>query len=391
IVVDEQGAWIDVIPMPLQKYARFKLKAYSTVNEALDEYYTRTAAEEKATEASKEFKKELAKQERILQRQEKALEDSVETIEQNRKIGDIIYNHFDDLRIRLQEISSGKEDGKSWKQIASSIKEKEISRPFSSIRFHSLQPEPLTLNVTVDGLTFPLSIRSSIQDNASNYYEKAKRAKKKLDGIRKAIGESQTRIVESQRQRVRLVKESRCKLPPMRLKKAWYEKFRWFHSSDGFLVLGGRDATTNEVLVKKHMEPHDVVFHADVVGAPFVLIKTEGKHPPEQTINESAQLAASYSRAWREMFDTLNVYWVSPKQVSKAALPLKRGAFIIRGSKNYIRNVPLQIAIGIQMKKGCPLVVGGPIEAISKQTSIYVEIIPGNQKSGGIAKHIRGL
>ena len=106
IVVDEHDAWIDVVPMPLQKYARFKLKAYSTVNEALDEYYTRTAVEEKATDASKENKKELAKQERILKRQEKALKDSVETIEQNRKIGDMIYNHFNDLQIRLQEISS---------------------------------------------------------------------------------------------------------------------------------------------------------------------------------------------------------------------------------------------------------------------------------------------
>lgn len=391
IVVDEQGAWIDVIPMPLQKYARFKLKAYGTVNEALDEYYTRTAAEEKATDASEEIKKELAKQERILQRQEKALEDSVETIEHNSKIGDMIYSHFNELQIRLQEILSEKGDGRSWKQIVASIKEKENSRPLSSIRFHSLQPERLTLNVSVNGLTFPLNIRHSIQDNASSYYRKAKRIKKKLDGTRKAIGESQTRIDELRRQRVGLVKESRRKLPPMRRKKAWYEKFRWFHSSDGFLVLGGRDATTNELLIKKHMEPNDVVFHADLIGAPFVLIKTRGKQPSEQTINESAQLAAAYSRAWKEMLDTVNVYWVSPQQVKKRSLSLARGAFVIRGSKNYVRNVPLQIAVGIKMKKEHPIVIGGPSKAIAQHTDIYLEVIPGKQKSGELAEHLRRL
>jgi len=390
IVVNERGAWIDVTPMLLKKYAHFKQKPYKTVNKALDEYYTKTAVEERVVEVSKEAEKELAKQRRILKRQQKALKDSIEKIEQNRKIGDMIYTHFNDLQFLLQKIASEKRDGKSWKQIVSGIEKERAAERVPAIHFHSLQPERLILNVSVDGLVFPLNTRRSIQVNAATYYKKTKKAKKKLEGVKKALEETQTKIMDLQQQRVKLVEETR-KLPPERRKKAWYEKFRWFHSSDGFLVLGGRDATTNEVLVKKHMEPHDVVFHADVVGAPFVLIKTEGKHPPEQTINESAQLAASYSRAWRDMFDTVNVYWVSPKQVSKAALPLKRGAFIIRGSKNYVRNVPLQIAIGIQMKEGCPLVVGGPVEAISKQTSVYVEIIPGNQKSGGIAKHIRGL
>lgn len=390
IVIDERGAWIDVTPLRLRKYVRFKQKPYTTVNGALDEYYTKAIMEERVVEVSKEAEKELAKQRRILKRQQKALKDSREKIEQNRKIGDVIYVHFNDLQFLLQKIAGEKRDGKSWKRIVSSIEKEKESEHVPAIHFYSLQPQRLILNVSVDGLVFPLNIRRSIQVNAANYYKKAKKAKRKFEGVKKALEETQTKIMDLQQQNVKLVKEKR-KLPPERRKKAWYEKFRWFYSSDGFLVLGGRDATTNEVLVKKHMEPHDIVFHADVVGAPFVLIKTKGKHPPEQTINESAQLAASYSRAWREMLDTVNVYWVSPKQVSKGPLPLRRGAFIIRGSKNFVRNVPLRIGIGVQMKEERPIVVGCPIEAISKQTNIYVEIIPGNQKSGELAKRVRRL
>ncbi|MFC1488122.1 NFACT RNA binding domain-containing protein [Thermoproteota archaeon] len=179
-----------------------------------------------------------------------------------------------------------------------------------------------------------------------------------------------------------------------RSKKEWFEKFRWVYSSDGFLVIGGRDATTNEILVKKQMEPHDIVFHAEIVGAPFVLVKTEGKTVPEQTINEAAQLAASYSRAWKELFSTINVYWIYPEQVSKSppsGQSLPKGSFMIRGTKNFVRSVPMNIAIGVKTDDETLTVVGGPVDAIVSQTDAFVEIIQGTQKSSQIAKKVRHL
>jgi hypothetical protein len=157
-------------------------------------------------------------------------------------------------------------------------------------------------------------------------------------------------------------------------------------------VIGGRDATTNEILIKRHMEPPDIVFHAEILGAPFVLIKTEGKTIPEQTINEAAQLAASYSRAWREMLSTVNVYWVHPEQVSKTPPSgqfLKKGSFMIRGSKNFVRGVTLQVAIGVKIENDEMMVVGGPVDAIANQTEVYVEIVPGDKKSSQLTKQIR--
>ena len=142
------------------------------------------------------------------------------------------------------------------------------------------------------------------------------------------------------------------------------------------------------------MEPYDIVFHADILGAPFVLIKTEGKKPTEQTIREAAQLAASYSSAWRETLEAVNVYWVSPEQVSKSPPSgqyLEKGSFVIQGLKNYIRHVPLQVAIGIKIENDYPMVIGGPSEAIMKQTSIYVKVFPGNQTSSKLAKQIKNL
>jgi predicted ribosome quality control (RQC) complex YloA/Tae2 family protein len=392
IVINEEGEWVDVTPLPLKKYAHLAKRTYKTFNEALDEYYTEITVEEGVVEAAKGVKRELARQQRILQNQQKALEDLKDQIEKNKIIGEAIYMHINELSFLLQKIMDEKRSGKPWEQIVANIKEGKETGCVPDIYFHSMEPRRLILNVSVENLIFPINLRRSIQANANQYYTRAKKAEKKFEGVEKALRETQARIEELQ-QRIGQVKET-CRSPLKRREKEWYEKFRWFHSSDGFLVIGGRDATTNEILIKKHMEPHDIVFHADILGAPFVLIKTRGEKPPERTLREAAQLAASYSRAWKEMLSVVDVYWVTPEQVSKSPPSgqyLKKGAFMIHGSKNYVRGVPLRVAIGIKSKEEQVMVIGGPLEAIANQTSLYVEIVPGEQTSSKLAKQIRGL
>jgi hypothetical protein len=235
-----------------------------------------------------------------------------------------------------------------------------------------------------------LNLRESIQDNANRYYLKSKKAEKKLKGAEQILEETRAKIEKAKKQVV-LTKKEQQPLAKRR-KKEWYEKFRWFHSSDGFLVIGGRDATTNELIVKKRMETNDVIFHAEIVGAPFVLIKTEGETVPEQTITEAAQAAASYSRAWKELLSAINVYWIHPDQVSKtppSGQSLPKGSFMIRGKKNFVRGTKLQVAIGLKIEDDTVTLVGGPVDAIANQTDNYMELIPGSQKSSEIAKKIR--
>jgi len=392
ITINEKDEWIDVTPLPLRKNAHLNQKTYKTFNEALDDYYTKMTVQEGVVEVAKEAERESARQQRILESQRKALEKLKGQIERNKGIGDIIYMHFNDLQLLLQKIMDEKRSGKPWEQIISGIEEGKKAGRVPDVYFHSMEPQRQILNVSVENSIFPLNLRRPIQANATKYYTRAKKAKKKLEGAKKALRNTEAKIEELQKG-IGRVKETR-RPPPKRRKKAWYEKFRWFQSSDGFLVIGGRDATTNEILIKKHMEPHDIVFHADILGAPFVLIKTRGKTPPEPAMKESAQFAASYSRAWKQMLRTLNVYWVTPEQVSKSPPPgqyLKKGAFMIHGSKNYVRGVPLRVAIGVKMEEEQVMVIGGPVEAITNQTDVWVEIVPGEQTSSRLAKQIRQL
>lgn len=390
IVFDEEKRWIDVTPLPLKKYNQFDQKKYETFNRALDDYYAKMTSEELAGETTEEAEREVARHRRILQRQKRALENLKEPIIKNKNIGDLIYLHFGELQSLLQKIIDEKRSGKTWEEIISIIEERKRANRLPDVYYHSLDPSNQVLHVSVENQVFSLNLRHSIQANAGKYYSRSKKAEKKLRGAEKTLHETRAKIEELEKQ-VGLVKATQRPLAKRR-KREWFEKFRWFRSSDGFLVIGGRDATTNEILIKRHMEPHDVVFHAEILGAPFVLIKTEGKAPPERTVKETAQLAASYSRAWREMLGAVNVYWVNPDQVSKTPPSgqfLEKGSFMIRGSKNFVRGVPLQIAIGVKTDDEKTMVIGGPVEAIANQTDVYVEIVPGEQKSSQLAKQIR--
>ena len=390
IVSDEKSGWIDVTPVPLKRHDQFEQKKYESFNSALDDYYAKITVADRREEVTEEVESEVARYRRILQRQQKALENLQEPIAKNKAIGDLIYMHFGELQSLLQKIMEKKRSSKSWEEITSQIEEEKKANRLPDIYFQSLEPKNQVLHVSVENQVFSINLRHSIQANADKYYSRSKKAEKKLRGAEKTLQETEAKIEKAKKQVIQRKETQRPHVK--RRKKQWFEKFRWFHSSNGFLVIGGRDATTNELLIKKHMEPQDIVFHAEIVGAPFVLIKTEGKTAPEQTISEAAQLAASYSRAWREMLGAVNVYWVNPDQVSKTPPSgqfLKKGSFMISGSKNFVRGVPLRVAVGVKVDDEEMMVVGGPVDAIASQTEVHVKVVPGDKKSSQLAKQIR--
>lgn len=230
-----------------------------------------------------------------------------------------------------------------------------------------------------------LSLDKSIEENASDYFEKAKTSKRKLEGALKAL-ERTRRELEKARTASAEKEETTEKRKPA--KQEWYERFRWFISSEGVLCIGGRDATTNEMLIKKHAEEGDTVLHCDIAGSPFFVIKAEGI-PGEATVEETAIATGSYSKAWRLGLGSIEVYAVKASQLSKEAPAgeyLTKGSFMIRGKRRGFAVVP-RLAIALKDSK----VIAGPVRAVSSRAERYVEIVPGNTKTSAVAKEIKRL
>lgn len=240
-----------------------------------------------------------------------------------------------------------------------------------------------------------LDLTKSIEQNAEVYFEKAKKARRKIEGTEKAIADSRKKLEkldkEEEKRSVKEEEEKEKELKKKARKQEWYEKFRWFFSSEGFLVIGGRDATSNEIVIKKHTDKEDIVFHTDMSGSPFFVVKTNsqpGKEITEKTLHEVADATCMYSRAWKLGMSTTDVFWVKPDQVSKTAQPgeyLPRGAFMIRGKTNYLRP-RMTLAIGI-LEDG--RIMGGPLTAVKARCRKYVELTQGREKTSALAKNIR--
>ena len=230
-----------------------------------------------------------------------------------------------------------------------------------------------------------LELKKSVEQNASDYFEKAKKQKKKIEGAKKAMMQQQEKLIALEKE---APKEEAKKHVEVR-KKNWYEKFKWFFTSDGLLCVAGRDATTNEIIIKKHAEKNDLVFHTDMAGSPFIVMKIpkEGMEVSKESLQEAADFVCVHSKAWKLGMATTPAFYVKPEQVTKEANTgeyLSKGSFVIRGKTNYVTPT---MNYAVCIKDGA--VMGGPINAIKKYATEYIEIVQANEKTSDAAKIIQ--
>lgn len=234
------------------------------------------------------------------------------------------------------------------------------------------------IELDVYELKVKLDLNITAGQNANNYYQKSKDFKSKIEGAYRAIEDTKKK---------RVTKE---KVTKKNIKREWFEIYHWFISSEGFLVISGRDAKSNERIVKRHLKDKDLYVHADVYGAPSTIIKVEGeKAPTEVTIREACAFAVSFSRAWPAGMTTGAAYWVYPSQVSKTPESgefVSTGSWIVRGKRNYLFDLPLKLAIGITDYKGENKPMVRPL--LDKSSAEEVVIIPGDEKRNVIAQKI---
>ena len=174
-------------------------------------------------------------------------------------------------------------------------------------------------------------------------------------------------------------------------KKSWYERYRWFFTSDGYLAIGGRDAASNSAIVRKHLEKNDKIFHGDIFGSPFFIIK-DAENAPDRSMNEIAHATVCFSRAWREGLYGVSAFWVHPEQVKKSAPSgefLPKGSFTIEGQRNFIKSETLRLAVGIMPIDDDYVLTCGPPEPIKKKSLCYAIIEPGGSGMAEAAKKIQ--
>jgi len=222
-----------------------------------------------------------------------------------------------------------------------------------------------------------LIIYKSLQENANGYYERAKKAREKIARLLKEI-EKTNQELETQHSK------PETQTPKLVTQREWFEKFHWFRTSTGKLAIGGRNAKQNELLLSKHMENNDLLFHAEV-QSPMTVLK-DGMNATDADKAETAQFCASYSRAWKMGYPTMNVYCARKEQLVSAVSGeyMTKGAVGIRGMKEWFKNVKLGLEIGILNGKMAAYPIDSPVKIGNA-----IQVLPGQKKKASeIAKKL---
>ncbi|MHB8101969.1 MAG: ribosome rescue protein RqcH [Methanosarcina sp.] len=376
----------DVLPFDLTRYSEYEKEYFDSFNTALDEFFGKKSLEQVAEIKEAEKKeKNLGVYERRLLQQEESLAKFEKEIEKNNAIAEIVYANYQIIEELFSVLNGARAKGYSWDEIRSILKQAKKTVPAAQ-KITNIDQKTGTVTVDLDGRSVNLDIRKTVPQNAQEYYEKVKKFSRKREGALKAIEDTRKAMLKKAASKA--AKAGR-KLQASK-KKHWYDRFRWFVSSDGFLIVGGRDADTNEEVFKKYMEKRDVVFHTQTPGAPLTVVKTGGEEVPESTLREAAQFAVSYSSLWKAGHSSGDCYWVKAEQVTKTPESgeyVRKGAFIIRGERNYFRDVPLGIAVGLELR-GETRVIGGPASAVRAHSDYILEVTPGTFNQNDISKKI---
>ena len=385
----KSGTKEDVVALDLVNYSDFEKTYYENFNEACDEFYSKKININIKDVKEAAWNKKVNKFEKRLRLQQETLDNFTKTIEDSQHKGEVIYSNYTTIENIVNVVNSARGKDYSFKEIGKTLKNAKNEGMKEAQIYESIDKMGvLTLNI--DDTTLIIDPKLTIPENAEVYYEKAKKAKRKSKGALIAI-ENTKKQLENIKNKKDLAME-RISVPKKREKKnlKWYEKLRWFITSDNVLVVGGRDANSNENIVKKYLENNDIYLHADIHGASSTAVKLNGTKLNDNILKESGEFAASFSSAWSMGFTSQDVFWVHPDQVSKtpeAGEFLAKGSFVIRGQRNYIRGARVKLAIGIVDYEGKRVMVG-PIDALEAHCDNYVVLKPGFTKKEAIAKKI---
>ncbi|KAL8160339.1 hypothetical protein V2J09_001876 [Rumex salicifolius] len=361
IVLNEQGnsrqMYDDYCPILMIQFKSREFVKFETFDAALDEFYSKI--ESQRVEYQQKAKEGVAVQKlnRIRTDQENRVHVLKKEVEYSVRMAQLIEYNLEDVDAAILALRVALANGMSWEDLARMVKEeKKSGNPVAGLidkLYLDRNCMTLLLSNNLDEMddeekTLPadkveVDISLSAHANARRWYEMKKKQESKQEKTVTAhekafkAAERKTRLQLSQEKSVAMITHMR--------KVHWFEKFNWFISSENYLVISGRDAQQNEMIVKRYMSKGDLYVHAELHGASSTVIKN---HKPEfpvppLTINQAGCYTVCQSQAWDSKIVT-SAWWVYPHQVSKTAPTgeyLTVGSFMIRGKKNFLPPHPL--------------------------------------------------
>ncbi|XP_026816387.1 nuclear export mediator factor NEMF homolog [Rhopalosiphum maidis] len=352
-------------PFLFAQHRNLPSKTYESFNEAVDEFYSNLESQKYDVKCMQQEKGAVKKLQNIVKDHEERLKKLQDAQDEHKFKAELITNNLDLVDNTIQFVRQAVAKQLHWDEIWDMIRQlnfEDDGCTYAIVKNLKLGVNHITLQLfdpyneenqnEDNSQLIDIDLGQSAFGNAQRYYGSKKQSAIKE---KKTIDSSSTVLKMAEKKTKQTLKDMQVVASINKVRKTyWFEKFYWFISSENYLVIAGRDAHQNEVIVKRYMKSSDIYVHAGFSGATTVLIKNPTNQiVPPATLNEAAVMAISYSVSWSMKINLQNAFWVKPEQVSKTAPTgeyLTTGSFMIRGKKNYLPATHLILGISFLFK-----------------------------------------
>ncbi|MBE6528305.1 MAG: fibronectin-binding domain-containing protein [Thermoplasmata archaeon] len=371
----KDGKIEDFAPIQMASHDDLESKRFDSMSAVIDAFVKQIAEEEEENYVDPE----VLKLNRRITKQEETVDEYRMHCDELKKKAEALYSDYQKVS-QLLEVLNEQSKKLTWEK----LKEGAMKIPY----VRSIDPSKNLVTGEFGGEVITLDYTKGIDANASDIYQDSKEIGEKGKHAEEALNQSRAELAKLEKGLEKQRIANAGKAQPT--KQFWFERFKWFFTSEGKLVIAGRDAHTNDGVVKKHLKEKDLYAHTDIHGAPSTILK-DGASATNEELRQACQFATAQSKGWVAAVSEGSAYWVYPDQVSKTPNPgefVPRGAFIIRGKRNYEYHLPMELAVGEIYFQGARKIMCGPEQAFRDCERMLI-IRPAKSKtrlSGEMAK-----
>ena len=176
----------DFVPIDLNKYKDFESESFDSFNKTADEFYSKKIVGDIQSEEEKAWAKRIGKYEKRLKMQQDTLDGFYKTIEDTQIKGDLIYAHYSDIDEIIQVMQNAR-NNYSWQEIAKIIKKSKKDKTNIDLQNIISVDKMGVLTLQFDDINVLVDCKLPIAESAAKYYNKGKKAKRKISGVNTAM------------------------------------------------------------------------------------------------------------------------------------------------------------------------------------------------------------
>jgi predicted ribosome quality control (RQC) complex YloA/Tae2 family protein len=121
-----------------------------------------------------------------------------------------------------------------------------------------------------------------------------------------------------------------------------YMSYRWFFTSEGKLVVGGKSDEQNENVLRYFKRPGYTIMHTTKPGSPFMIIQSDD--PSKNDLDECAVFCACFSKEWKTGKKSIDIDVFKGGDVFKNK-GMKTGTFGVKNKKKVKAKPELMVII----------------------------------------------